>query len=199
MTAIRNRSFRLSPEKPWRGTEPPHPSAVPLCTPPGRARLGFPALSHRARRGLRGADRRRPGEPQTRRGARLAGSGSFAICRAATGCSSTGSACLRPDRPGDRHQAGDGRSGLRIDAAVPAATADERHTEGGSAGRTPLDADAQRYFSDDSDEPAGERTMMIRRAFQNIQRQQRRRHRVTIAASGWWRWPSRRMPCTSSR
>ena len=73
---------------------------------------------------------------------------------------------------------------LRIDAAAPAATADERHTEAVSADRTQPDADAQRYFSEDSDEPAGERTMMIRRAFQNIQRQQRRRHRVTIAAIG---------------
>ena len=73
---------------------------------------------------------------------------------------------------------------LRIDAAAPAATADERHTEAVSADRPQLDADAQRYFSEDSDEPAGERTMMIRRAFQNIQRQQRRRHRVTIAAIG---------------
>jgi membrane-bound lytic murein transglycosylase D len=72
---------------------------------------------------------------------------------------------------------------VRIEAAVPAA-AEEPHTEPASVERTQLDAYAQRYFAEDSDEPAGEHTMMIRRAFQDIQRQQRRRHRLTIAAIG---------------
>ncbi|MBS1816309.1 MAG: FHA domain-containing protein [Acidobacteria bacterium] len=43
---------------------------------------------------------------------------------------------------------------------------------------------ADRYFSEGSgDEPVGERTMMIRRAFQQVQKQQRRRYRGMIAAA----------------
>ena len=44
-----------------------------------------------------------------------------------------------------------------------------------------LDAYAQRYFGDDSDENVGGRTLMIRKAFQKVRDQQRRRHRWTMA------------------
>jgi pSer/pThr/pTyr-binding forkhead associated (FHA) protein len=46
-----------------------------------------------------------------------------------------------------------------------------------------LDSYAQRYFGsdDDEDESVGGHTLMIRRAFQKVQRQQRRRQRVVIA------------------
>jgi len=46
-----------------------------------------------------------------------------------------------------------------------------------------LKAYAQRYFgSEDNDEPVGDRTLMIRKAFQRVQQQQRRTQRLTIAA-----------------
>jgi membrane-bound lytic murein transglycosylase D len=46
-----------------------------------------------------------------------------------------------------------------------------------------LEAYAQRYFgSEDDDEPVGGRTLMIRKAYQKVQLQQRRRQRLTIAA-----------------
>ena len=46
-----------------------------------------------------------------------------------------------------------------------------------------LDAYARRYFGDDSGENVGGRTLMIRRAFQMVREQQRRRDRWT---SSWW-------------
>ena len=62
--------------------------------------------------------------------------------------------------------------------AAPAARAERTADES-----TLLDAYARRYFeSEGDDEPVGDRTMMIRKAFRNIQQQQIRRHRVTIAA-----------------
>jgi hypothetical protein len=50
---------------------------------------------------------------------------------------------------------------------------------------TALDAYAQRYFgSEDDDEPVGGRTLMIRKAFQKVQQQQKRRQRLVIGAIG---------------
>jgi len=64
-----------------------------------------------------------------------------------------------------------------LPAAAPAQRAERTPDE-----RTLLDAYARRYFEAESDEPVGDRTMMIRKAFRNIQQQQTRRHRVTMAA-----------------
>jgi membrane-bound lytic murein transglycosylase D len=57
-----------------------------------------------------------------------------------------------------------------------------------------LEAYAQRYFgSEDDDESAGSRTMMIRKAYQKVQQQQRRTQRLIVAAiaviagvAGWY-------------
>src|SRR5687768_6246611 len=74
---------------------------------------------------------------------------------------------------------GDGGPTLRIEpesSAKAARPADdtEEHT---------LDDYAQRYFgSEDDEEPVGDRTLMIRKAFQKVQQHQRRRQRLTIAA-----------------
>src|SRR5262249_10813730 len=41
---------------------------------------------------------------------------------------------------------------------------------------------AQRYFGSHEDDGAGERTQMIRRAFEQVQQRQKRTHRLSIAA-----------------
>jgi len=41
---------------------------------------------------------------------------------------------------------------------------------------------AQRYFGSNEEDDAGERTLMIRRAFEQVQQRQKRTHRLTIAA-----------------
>jgi membrane-bound lytic murein transglycosylase D len=71
---------------------------------------------------------------------------------------------------------------LRVDPetlaeATPAGRAEPPPEEG-----TLLNAYAQRYFGSEGDESVGDRTLMIRKAFQKIQVQQRRRHRWTISA-----------------
>jgi membrane-bound lytic murein transglycosylase D len=71
---------------------------------------------------------------------------------------------------------------LQIDPGTPAEAAPVERVAPGTDERTLLDAYARRYFDSESDESVGSRTLMIRKAFQNIQVQQRRRQRVTIAA-----------------
>ena len=71
---------------------------------------------------------------------------------------------------------------LQIDPATPAEAAPGGRAEPTTDESTQLDACAQRYFGSESDEPVGGRTLMIRKAFRNIQEQQRRRQRVIVAA-----------------
>jgi hypothetical protein len=71
---------------------------------------------------------------------------------------------------------------LQIDPATPAEAPPAERAEPTTDENTLLDAYARRYFESESDEPAGGRTLMIRKAFRNIQEQQRRRQRVIIAA-----------------
>jgi pSer/pThr/pTyr-binding forkhead associated (FHA) protein len=71
---------------------------------------------------------------------------------------------------------------LQIDPEARAETAPAARAEPITDDSKLLDAYARRYFDSKSDEPAGGQTLMIRKAFKNIQEQQRRRQRVTIAA-----------------
>ena len=74
---------------------------------------------------------------------------------------------------------------LQIHPGTPASAAPGERAERTADESTLLDAYARRYFeSEGDDEPVGDRTLMIRKAFRNIQKQQERRHRVTIAAVG---------------
>ena len=74
---------------------------------------------------------------------------------------------------------------LQIHPAALAHPAPAGRAERSPDESTLLDAYARRYFESESDdEPVGDRTMMIRKAFRNIQKQQELRHRVTIAAVG---------------
>ena len=72
---------------------------------------------------------------------------------------------------------------LQIDPGPPPEAAPAGPAEPAADEPSLLDSYARRYFeSENDDEPVGDRTMMIRRAFRNIQQQQTRRHRVTMAA-----------------
>ena len=73
---------------------------------------------------------------------------------------------------------------LQIHPAALAHAAPPESVQPASAESTLLDADARRYFESEGDESVGERTLMIRKAFRNLQDQQRRKQRVIIAAVG---------------
>jgi pSer/pThr/pTyr-binding forkhead associated (FHA) protein len=76
---------------------------------------------------------------------------------------------------------GDDGPTLRIE---PEEFADAPSDSGEVSDDESLHSYAQRYFAsdDDEDESVGERTLMIRKAFQKVQQQQRRRQRIIVAA-----------------
>jgi len=71
---------------------------------------------------------------------------------------------------------------LQIHSATRAEPARERRPEPTADDRALVNAYTQRYFGSESDETVGDRTLMIRKAFRSVQKQQERRHRVTISA-----------------
>ena len=71
------------------------------------------------------------------------------------------------------------RAGARARGGSTAASASDD-----AAAQDSVEDYAQRYFNSGDDESAGSRTVMIRKAYQKVQQQQKRTHRLTIARSG---------------
>jgi hypothetical protein len=70
---------------------------------------------------------------------------------------------------------------LQIASEVAVPSKQPRGMATSSNAEESLEDYAQRYFRADDDAPVGDRTMMIRRAFQRIQQEQKRRSRIVIA------------------
>src|SRR5262245_32037286 len=67
---------------------------------------------------------------------------------------------------------------LELEGAAPVVASGRPDPAGGSS----VEEYAQRYFGSTEDDDAGERTQMIRLAFEQVQQRQKRTHRLTIAA-----------------
>jgi hypothetical protein len=71
----------------------------------------------------------------------------------------------------------------RAAPAAPPTFDSADHTSLGDDADEALEGYAQRYFESDDDEPAGSRTVMIRKAYQKLQQRQKRTQRLIIAGA----------------